>query len=299
VLVTGATGFIGRHSLPALLAAGYEVHAVSSAAATRPGPVHWHVADLLDADASAALIARLRPTHLLHFAWCVAPGAFWTSLENYRWLRASLALLEAFCARAGGRAVVAGTCAEYDWSFGQCAEATTPLQPATPYGVCKHALRLTAEALARQTGTSLGWGRIFHLYGPYEHPDRLVAHVIRALLQERTASCSAGTQLRDYLYVEDVAHAFVALLESGVQGPVNIASGSPIAVRELVSAIGAKLGREHLIQFGVTPPRAGDPPLLTADVSRLFQEVGWRPRYDLQRGVEATLAWWRSQPPER
>jgi uncharacterized protein YbjT (DUF2867 family) len=94
VLVTGASGFVGRHSLEALLAAGYEVHAV----ARRPGApgsaaITWHAVDLLEAAPVQALLSRVAPTHLLHFAWYAEHGAYWQSLENFRWVSATLELL--------------------------------------------------------------------------------------------------------------------------------------------------------------------------------------------------------------
>ena len=295
VLITGATGFIGRHCLPSLLEVGYEVHAVSSKTSTSKLPnVYWHQADLLDRERVSRLIAEVRPTQLLHFAWFTAPGEYWNSLENLRWVRASLDLLQAFASYGGRRVVMAGTCAEYDWQYGYCSEQVTPLAPATLYGTCKHSLQIMLEASARQTGLSAAWGRIFFLYGPHEHPDRLVSSVSCSLLKGEPARCSHGNQIRDVLYVEDVAEAFVALLESSASGAVNVASGCPIALRDIIYKIAEKIDRKDLIQLGVLPVSVHEPHLLVADVSRLTNEVGWLPKYNLDRGLEQTIAWWKS-----
>jgi nucleoside-diphosphate-sugar epimerase len=238
VLLTGATGFIGRYCLPSLLASGYEVHAVSSRVQQAPqSETHWHQADLLNSEQVLGLMVRVQPTHLLHFAWSVVPGKFYTSLENYRWVQASLNLLQAFGLQRGRRVVMVGTCAEYDWKYGYLSEQITPLSPATLYGACKHALQVMFDAFTRQTGLSGAWGRIFFLYGPYEHPARLVSSVIRSILQGEPARCSHGNQIRDYLYVQDVADAFVALLESDIMGPVNVASGCPVALKDIIHKI--------------------------------------------------------------
>ena len=304
VLLTGATGFIGRHCLPSLLASGYDVHAVSS----KPNPgsrvfphspnladVNWHQTDLLDAEQVAKLVASLKPTHLLHFAWFVAPGKFWTSPENLRWVQASVELLNAFASNGGKRVVVAGSCTEYDWTYGYCSEERTPLMPSTLYGSCKHALQIMLGAFARQTGISAAWGRIFFLYGPHEHPARLVASVIRSLLKDEPARCSPGDQIRDFLHVRDVADAFVALLEAVVTGPVNIGSGQPVAVKEIVHKIADRLGRPGLAHLGALPAAPNEPPLVVADVRRLSEEVGWTPRYGLDDGLEQTICWWRDE----
>jgi nucleoside-diphosphate-sugar epimerase len=86
----------------------------------------------------------------------------------------------------------------------------------------------------------------------------------------------------------------VALLESSVEGAVNIASGAPVSVRDVVTRIAIALKREDLLRFGAHPIAAGEPPLLAADVRRLTEEVGWRPRFELESGLEATIGWWRA-----
>lgn len=260
--------------------------------------MQWHDADLLDEKQIAALMVKVQPTHLLHFAWFAVPGKYWTSGENIQWVKASLELLREFARHGGERAVISGTCAEYDWRYGFCSEDLTPLGPSSLYGVCKHSLRIMVEAWARQSGVSTAWGRIFFLYGPYEHPDRLVSSVICGLLRGQPVKCTAGHQIRDFLYVADVAEAFVALLESKASGPVNIASGQPVALKEIVSRIADQLGGHELIELGAIPIAKDEPPLLVADIARLKREVGWSPRYSLDDGLKGTIAWWRDNLPE-
>jgi len=294
VLVTGASGFIGRHALPALSAKGYEVHAVDlNIPKDGKKEVFWHKADLLDAGQVSAAMSDIKPDMLLHFAWYAVPKKYWTSLENPRWVDASFALLQRFYSEGGRRAVMAGTCAEYDWKFEKCSEFTTPLKPSTLYGRCKKSLWEMSDAFSKETGLSSAWGRIFFLYGPYEHPDRLVPLVINSLLQGKPCALSHGSQIRDFLYVEDVASGFVALLESDVRGPVNIASGQPAAVKEIVCKIGEKLRRPDLIRLGELPVAKGEPPLLAADVRRLREEVGWMPEYNIDSGLDQTIEWWK------
>ena len=294
VLLTGGNGFIGRHCIPKLLDRGYDVCAVSSQA-RRASDVDWRQVDLLDAGAMRAVIASVRPTHLLHMAWVTTPGAYWTSNENLQWLAASLQLLEEFRHAGGARVVAAGTCAEYDWSSGVCSEATTPLRPATLYGTCKHALQEVLQAFGRQNGLSSAWGRVFFTYGPHEHPARLVPSVVGRLLTGTPVPCTDGRQRRDFLFVEDVADAFVCLLASKVSGAVNIASGIPVTVHDLVRGIASRLDGEALLRFGARPAAPGDPDTLSADVTRLRDELGWTPQYSLGRGLDVTIDWWRQQ----
>jgi nucleoside-diphosphate-sugar epimerase len=299
ILLTGASGFLGSHALEPLRERGFEVHAVGSRHLPREEPsklATWHRVDLLEPGAPSALIERVRPSHLLHLAWYAEHGEFWSSTENLRWVEASLSLLRAFAEHGGERAVIAGTCAEYDWSLpGRCVEGVSPLAPATLYGTSKHALHLLAEAFCRQVGVELAWGRIFLLYGPAENPNRLLPAVARAVLSGRPARCSHGRQLRDFLYVADVADAFAALCASRACGAVNIGSGEPVAIAELVNLIATAAGDPKLVRLGALPPRVGEPDELVADVTRLREELGWEPRLTLTEGVERAVGWWREQ----
>jgi nucleoside-diphosphate-sugar epimerase len=249
--------------------------------------------DLLSGDVES-LLGAVQPTHLLHLAWYAEPGKFWTSPENLRWVEASLRLIRAFAAAGGRRAVLAGTCAEYAWEAEtHCVENVTPTDPATLYGSAKHALHALLEAYARQVGIELAWGRIFFVFGPHEHPARLGGSVARALVAGEEARCSHGEQVRDFLYTPDLADAFVALLVSDVCGSVNMASGAPLPIRELIMALADAAGRPELVRLGAIPANPSEPRSLTAEVSRLRDEVGWSPPTTFGDAVAQTIAWWR------
>jgi len=296
VLLTGASGFIGRHCLPILLAKGYEVHAIySNNIGQSHEGVYWHNADLLDIKGSCQLIHSIEPDYLLHLAWYAVPGKFWSSSKNFSWVEASLSLLRSFAEAGGQRVVMAGSCAEYDWRYGYCVEDLTPLSPSTIYGSCKHALHQLLEVYSNAYGLSAAWGRVFFLYGAYEHPSRLVSSVIRSLINEKPAFCTHGRQIRDFLHVEDGATAFVSVLESDISGPVNIASGNPISVRDVVGKIASKIGRSDLVRLGEVPLADSEPHLIVGDTRRLTQEVGWYPRYELDSGLDITIEWWNKE----
>lgn len=296
VLVTGASGFIGRHTLNSLIELGFDVHAVTSKKSyPRETDCKWHTANLLDSTQVNRLISAVQPTHLLHFAWYLTPKDYQSSVNNFYWVQSSLELLLKFKEYGGQRAVMAGTCFEYDTSYGYCSELLTPKAPNSVYGECKHALQIMLEGFSNITGLSSAWGRIFFIYGPHEHPDRLVSSVIRSLLQGEPARCSHGNQIRDFLHVQDTADAFVALLESDVTGPVNIASGYPVTLKEIINKIAEKMNRKDLIQLGALSAPANEPPLIVANITRLSKEVGWIPKHDLDTGLEQTIEWWKKQ----
>jgi nucleoside-diphosphate-sugar epimerase len=293
ILLTGAGGFIGRHVLTQLQDAGHEVHAVSTKQRSPAGDgVTWHRADLLG---GAEIVADVGPEVLLHLAWYVEPGRYWTAPENIRWVEASLALLRAFADAGGRRAVFAGTSAEYDWSAAgtRCHEHRTPLRPASLYGAAKHALHMAAAPYAEQAAFEFAWGRVFVVYGPGEADERLIPSVGRRLLAGEPVPTTSGEQVRDFMYVEDAAAAFAALADSDATGAVNIASGDPVRVRDVVETLALHTGRPDLLRPGALPDREGDPPRLVADVTRLRREVGIAPKKALHEGLAQTLAWLR------
>jgi nucleoside-diphosphate-sugar epimerase len=304
VLITGAGGFIGRWSVSPLVAKGYEVHAAISNSTPRGLPSEAlgavaHPADLLDESAIDALLKRVAPTHLLHFAWNATPGIYWTSPENARWLAAGQYLARRFGALGGRRAVMAGTCAEYDWTkAGVCVELSTPLAGETggvltPYVASKIAMQKALTQLGNAASLSTAWGRIFFQFGPHEHKNRLVPSVIRNLLMNQEALCTHGRQIRSFLHVADVGAAFALLLDSEVRGPVNVGSGERISLADLIHKIAIKIGRPELVRLGARSPATEEPPLLVPDTHRLRDEVGFTPRYALDEAIDDTVEWWR------
>lgn len=295
VLLTGASGFIGQHTIPFLLGQDYEIHAVFYSKKpdfNEDKNLFWHQCNILNSVEQKQLLNEIKPSHLLHFAWYAVPGKYWTSLENIHWVQASLDLLMNFVEDGGKRAVFAGTCAEYDWDYGYCSEGITPTRPQTLYGTCKNSLQQILAQFSKQIGLSSAWGRIFFLYGHYEAKTRLIPSVITSLLQDQPARCSHGNQIRDFLYVEDVASAFVSLLDSNVEGPVNIASGQPVALKTIIYTIADLLDRKHLVELGALPTPENEPPLLVADVRKINQQVGWKERINLEESLKRTIEWW-------
>jgi len=294
-LVTGASGFIGRHVLPLLVNAGHAVHAVSfKKKLDNQIGIKWYQADLKDPSQTQVLIKKIQPTHLLHFAWCAEPGKFWTDPGNSKWVEASFDLVKIFHAYGGKRVVISGSCAEYDWSKSTFSEGINLEKPATLYGKCKQELQVKVESFCHDVNLSFCWARIFFIYGPYEHPARLISSTVRSLLKNEIAKCSHGKQKRDLLYVEDVASGFISILENDIIGIVNIGSGKGIALEDVIKTIGDKIGRSNLIRMGALPSPLNDPPILVADTKRLTEEVKWKPKFDIDSGLDRTIQWWKS-----
>jgi len=300
VLLTGATGFIGSHMARRLLREGCSVTAL-----VRPGADLRRIADLRgeidlleghleEAAALRSQVEAVAPELCFHLAWYAVPGKYLNALENVACVTGSIALLEALNAAGCPRVVAGGTCFEYDTRVGYLAE-DSPLRPQSMYAASKRALHLMAEQYQQIHGRSLAWARIFYLYGPWEDERRLAPLVIRRLLAGEACPLSSGEQIRDFLHVEDVADALWTVARSDIEGPVNIGSSQPLSVAALTRQIAALLERPELLQLGATPRPPGDPQFICANTDRLQRETGWKPRYDLRSGLEATIDWWRGQ----
>jgi len=274
---------------------GFDVHAATS----RPGatlPAETHVLDLMDPVATRELVRTLAPTHLLHLAWYVEPGQFWNSPLNLDWIGASLALYRSFVEARGQRFVGAGTCTEYDWSYDWLDETTTPCVPGTLYGTAKNALFHTLAAAARVDDLSFAWGRIFFLYGPGEKPRRLISDAVAGLSRGEAVETTAGTQIRDFMHVADVAAAFAALVDSPVNGAVNIATGEAHPIRDILAHLGKITGRADLLRIGARAMPANEAPCLSAAITRLRDEVGFKHRFSLVEGLTDTVSQWGHAP---
>lgn len=302
IIVTGATGFVGRHCVAALKTSGWTVHGVSRHAGSTAGvPAdHWSIGDLLEPAFRRALFEPKTPTALLHCAWITDHGDYWTHPDNARWQAASIDLFAA-AARSGVRRLVGvGSCAEYNWSAlpadcGPLHEYRGPLVPDTPYGNAKLEVARWMDSFSGQEGCSTAWGRIFFPIGAHENPKRLVPSICKAVLSGEAVAIGPGDLCRDVMDVRDVARGFVRLLESDVTGAINIASGLPTTLAELAERISRLVDPAGTVQIGARPRRDLDPQRLIADVGRLNREVGFAPAIDLNASLANALQWWADQ----
>ncbi len=302
VLITGATGFIGRLCVGALQRKGFEVHAISTRPVSKNIPdIAWHQVDLHEHLSVKELLAAIRPHSLLHLAWYVKHGAYWSSDENMKWVSSSLNLVEEFVNNGGQRLVCAGTCAEYDWSerfcSGSLAEKSTLINPSTLYGSCKAGLGTIIKAFSQTKGISSAWARLFIPYGPGEPIEKLVSHTVTSLLQNKISVCNNPDLQRDFIFVEDIAEIMSCLVDSELTGPINIASGQAVKLKEVVKLIAKMLSAENLIEYRQGSINNNDPPLLVADITRLKTELGYVGQNTLEEGIEKTIAWWKERMP--
>lgn len=248
VLVTGATGFIGQHVIPQLLARGHTVTATAQNYArartfTWFNRVHFVTYNVHNRLSDATEVFGPSDA-IMHLAWSRLPN-YTASFHFDENLPADCRFLKSLIDAGSEHLLVTGTCLEYGLQEG-CLEESIATVPVNPYAVAKDRLHKYLQSLQERRPFVLQWARLFYMYGPGQNPDSLLASLDRAIdAGERAFNMSRGDQLRDYLPVEEVAHRLVHLIEhSDCRGPVNICSGEPISVRQLVA--------DHLLKRGAT-----------------------------------------------
>ncbi|WP_207273867.1 NAD(P)-dependent oxidoreductase [Pseudomonas sp. GW456-12-1-14-TSB6] len=278
VLVTGATGFVGRHLVAALLTRGYTVRAVArdvQKAADMPWikDVEFVSADIHAADLNVAALTE-GVDALAHLAW---PG-----LPNYRALfhfehnlMADYRFIKGAVEAGVKQVLVTGTCFEYGMQSGPLSEQNDS-QPANPYGLAKHTLHLFLQHLQQEHPFTLQWARLFYLHGEGQNPNSLLAALDRAIdAGDATFNMSAGEQLRDFLPIETAAAHLAAILHKrDFDGTINCASGQPVSVRSLVEQHVRERGATIGLNLGHYPYPTHEPLAFWAVTERLQQLLG-------------------------
>lgn len=289
ILITGASGFIGRYCVEHFAKQGWETVAMSRVGAEIPFADRTLACDILNQTQVERVIPESEATHLLHLAWLSDAAARWTSPVNKDWARASVRMAKIFAEFGGQHMLFAGSCAEYAWTSDRLIAGHSPVAPATAYGQAKAETGRLLLAVQATLGLRVAHARLFFCYGHGEPSGRLLPDLICSIEEGRPFPTSAGDQKRDYLYAADIAEAFRLLADSNATGVYNVGSGTAIAVRELVETTAELLSRTDIPQYGALPKRDADPDIIEADIAPL-RALGFEPRFNLSRGLRDTLA---------
>ena len=299
VIVTGAAGFVGAAVIRSLLRRGHNVTAV-----VRPSTSTWRIdelrtdvrlerLDLTDEGGVRRLCASVAAERCIHLAWYARPADYLWSAENTRSLYETVTLVESALGAGCAHFVIAGSCAEYDLMTGAILTEATPPRPSTLYGAAKVAASLVAEKLVARGSAAVAWARLFYMFGAREDRTRLVPAVITACLRREPLAVTRGEQVRDFLYVDDLADALVELSDCGANGTFNVCSGVPVTLADVFSAVETITGSAGTLLLGGREYGPADPMFVCGSNQKLQEATSWRPIYDLDRGLAAAVEWWQ------
>ena len=254
ILLTGSTGFVGRHVLDALLSKKIPVRLVVRGR-SECLPRSPYIESILKSEdifsESVEWWASVTSgvTTVIHSAWYAEPGKYLNAVENLNCISGTLRLAQAVAISGVKRFIGIGTCFEY--KLGESpVSIETELLPSSIYASAKAAVYQTLLAFFKETKTTFSWCRLFYIFGDGEDVRRLAPYVRYKLEAGQFAELSSGTQIRDYMNVRDAAESIVSIALSNYEGAVNICSGRPITVREFVEEIADQYGARHLLRFG-------------------------------------------------
>lgn len=278
IVLTGATGFVGRQIHQSLMRAGHTVIPVLRTGADVPDNVRDQGTVLRSADIFAETsdwwAERLAGVDaVIHSAWYVQPGKYLDSPLNLDCVAGTLALAQG-AAQAGIRHFIGiGTCMEYRLPSAYLT-VDSPLEPATLYAAAKLSVYHLLSQFYAKTDVTFSWCRLFYLYGEGEYPARLVPYIRERLERGETARLSAGTQLRDFLDVRDAGAMIARVIETGQAGAINVCSGVPTTIRQLAERIADEYGRRDLLEFGTAAIHPSDPAAVVGVCNALSVERG-------------------------
>jgi len=328
VLLTGGAGYVGSHTIVALLDAGHRVHVVDNLSrgrreaiqrAARLGghDVPLSVIDLCDESAITELIGQVNPDVVLHVAAYKSVSESVAHPERYdrNNTEATTVLARAIEAHGVRRVVYASTGSVYGERSCEGFLETDPTAPLNPYAATKLAGEHALNALSERTGAHVANMRFFNVVGAHpsgelgEYGDEstnLLPLLLDQLVGKRGALTIFGTDwdtpdgtcIRDYVHVCDIASALVAACERvhEIDGSrvFNVGTGIGTSVRAMVAAVAKAAGQDLPTIDG--PRREGDPGLSVAGVQRIADELGWTATYDLPAMVQSAVQWSRREP---
>lgn len=291
LLITGGSGFIGRNLLQ-LLKGRYDIYLISSQKGLSIEGFSGQIiyCDLLDVIQLSNTISSVKPDKLIHLAWGIEPGNY-NLPSNFSWLIASMRLLEIFQEHGGKSIMITGSCDQYDWALGGCDEDRTPRVSNSLYGNCKNILEDFALSFCAAHDIQCVWARPFFMYGQYEDERRLVAYLIKNLLEKKQAIVQNGAVYRDFLHVEDVASLMVTIFELKQSGVFNIGSGEMYNLGDLALTLADLLDNRGLLT--IKKPENVSNKYVVANMDKVKSVTDWQPKYNLETGLLKAIEWWR------
>lgn len=282
VIVTGINGLIGQYISKPLEELGFEVFGIGTKSIKKS---NYFSMDLNDHRKIENIFKEIKPEYLIHLAWDTKKG-YLDSDANFDLLYSSINMLKYFKENGGKKAVFIGTCFEYKFKDTPLKE-NDELNPITIYAKTKNYLREVSELYSIKNNINFCWGRIFYTYGDNENPNRLFPYIIDSLKEDKKVSINYSQLKKDYIFAGDIAKAISLIIDSNINGIINLCTSNAISLEEIALSIARKFNKVNLLELKKLDTK--EPKIIVGNNSRLVNEIGFNDFITVDEWVDKYL----------
>jgi len=293
VFITGGTGFIGRYVINQLEKRGFNILLLTRASKEnifsiiKSKKVDIVSGNLSDINKWKNKLIQFKPDTTIHLAWEGIPDyGVKTSIKN---LKYGLNLFEELAELGCKKIICTGSCWEYGQNQGKISE-DLPVKSSNAFTTAKNALHLLGKEIAKENNMQFIWTRLFYVYGPGQRENSLIPHIIKCVKEGKKPEIKTPYARNDFIYVEDVAKAIVAILEKCKQSTVyNIGSGYSSSLQDIINIVYSELSFQHKSKDDLSKTENIYSDNFWADISKIKKEIGWEPKIDIKNGIKKII----------
>jgi len=288
VFLTGATGFVGRHVLAEIRAAGHDILASTlekDKIKNSPRDIQWLYGDLGDLECLKPSIRSFNPEVVIHLAWQGIPD-FSESVSRNN-LNTSIELFDFIFEKTNCRKIiVSGSCFEYGKKIGKCNESD-PVKIDSYFIWAKHSLHQYLELKCREVDVNLIWFRIFYVYGPGQRAGSLIPTLIKSLKEGIAPAINSPMNKNDFVYVGDIARAFTGALSQDLRsGIYNLGSGKSTSVYDVCKLVEQQLTGSETLSSKVLENGSQEQSVnFWANTEKTYNSFYWSGQTSLKTGI--------------
>lgn len=300
ILITGGGGFIGANLARRLIGLGYNVHFIWKKDSDPwrlldiKNKIHFHTVNINDQKKLTILLKKVKPVAIYHLAT-------YSSYRNQEEVKqifdisvnGTLNLLLASRDIPYKIFVNTGSSSEYGFKKNPMKENDT-LKPVSFYASAKSAQTLLCQTFSYHYKKNIVTIRPFSVYGPYEQKDRFIPVITRSLINDQSIKITSGNQRRDFIYIDDIIDIYIKTIEHAdkISGKIlNAGSGIEYTNDEIVKKLFRITGKKVPIEKGKFTKRIWDSPHWVANINMVKNELKWKPKYSLEKGLKNTYDW--------
>ena len=284
IIVTGITGSIGQYLISPLKELEFDIYGIGTRNFTTD-KFHYIKQDINDYVGMEKVFKEIKAEYLIHLAWDTKKG-YLDSDANFDLLYSSINMLKYFKENGGKKAVFIGTCFEYKFKDTPLKE-NDELNPITIYAKTKNYLREVSELYSIKNNINFCWGRIFYTYGDNENPNRLFPYIIDSLKEDKKVSINYSQLKKDYIFAGDIAKAISLIIDSNINGIINLCTSNAISLEEIALSIARKFNKVNLLELKKLDTK--EPKIIVGNNSRLVNEIGFNDFITVDEWVDKYL----------